>query len=236
MALPQGINWNTWTLGQFLQSASGMTVEELRAAIRDLQSALQTQVPILAAIEAPYVSGPDAAGAAVTGNPVVIGGRDLGGLVRVIQPDTSGRVFVRNQVVDDANTAHDQLSDRTGILAVAPPVSKLFSQGGGQGVGLALSLTQAAPGVGLRNILLGLSITITTAATAQPALTFTFGTSPAGSGNVVLACPANDTRTWTFPAPILCAANTAAILSSSAAPAAGAYLTGVLTGYVASFP
>ena len=231
MAVPQGgFNWNTSTLGQFLQSASNMTVEELRASMADLRRALQMEIPILAAVEAPYVSGPDAAGGPATGNPILVGGIS-GGNVQRLSVTSGGVAWTRAFGLDDSGLDRSLLADRAGVLAVAPPVSKLWAQfSTAAPAATALALTQPAPGAALRQVVLYLAVDIACAATAQGPITITFGTEAAS-----IACPANDTRRWLMNGPMLFPANTPVGLSTPA-PVAGAIVTGCMIGYTASLP
>jgi hypothetical protein len=224
-------NLRTTPLGEFLAYCSKMPIQEAAAILRKLYEDTGIRLPFSLTVANQQ---PDASADIITANPTLIGGRDNAGVMRPILVNPVGNPIVAVQTIDDGGVGRTVISDRAGILAVAPPVSKLWvAVGNATGAGSAVA-TQAAPGAGLRNVVLswGLSVACAAAALAPGFASLTggsFGVSQA------IACPANDSRNLTADGPYLGAANTAVALSAPAI-GAGAVSAVWLCGYTAAFP
>lgn len=238
MTVPQGgINWGTWSLADFLKAAAAMTPQELEAQLRDLRQALGFKYSVSPAIVAGSLSGPDPAGSPITGNPVLVAG-SFGGSVRALNVDTSGKLLgvVTAQGADDLVIARSMICDRAGILAVAPPVSKLVVAGNTVAGANTATATLAAPAAGLRNVVLAATLTLACGANAIAANAVAGMTGVQGGAIAfATACPVNDMRVLNIEGPIIGAAATAIVFSSPVG-VVGASLAVQLFGYVAAFP
>jgi hypothetical protein len=236
VAVPQGgINWASVSLADFLEYAGAMNPTELLASLRDMRQATGLSFPLVAALTA-GMTGPDAAGANITGNPILVGGNNQTGVIKTLLTDSGGILLTIAEGRDDAAGNRVLLTDRTGILSVSPPASKLVGNTAAAASNVGIALTLAAPGANLRNVILGWGFSIAMGATAfAPAqANFSGGLNATGYGASV-ACPANDARSWAFEGPLLGTANTPQVLAIPAG-AAGGFMQAWIAGYVASFP
>lgn len=227
MAVPQGgIDWRTSSLADFLEYAAQMTPQELVAALRDMRQATGLSLPVVQAV----TSGPvtDAFGAI----PVTL--HDATGAALASSNGTGITRGIAVQGTDDISGSRILLTDRAGILAVGPPVTKLWSQIA-QNVGAAISVAQAAPGANLYLVVLAWGYSIACAAAALAPGTV----SAVGAGarlGASVACPINDSRHWEGSGPVLATAvNTGITITGPAAPAAANH-TLWMVGYTAAAP
>lgn len=229
-------NLRTSPIGDVLAWCAQQPLADVLAMLSQLRGETGLPVPALMMIPG-GTQGPDAAGELATGNPVLFGGRESAtGLARTAWTDSAGRIFVRPQGVDDINTARDNVCDRAGILAVAPPVSKLW-RASGSFVAVVGTITQPAPGAGLRNVVLSWGVTLATGANAQPAIPVALNGGAAGFPNHSIACPANDFRAYSAQGPVIGDVAAAVTLATGGvASVAGAFLGLWMVGYVAAFP
>ncbi len=230
-------NWNTALLSDFLTAAPAMTVTEFKAQLRDLVEQLGVSIPVGVNVGGAATEGPDAAGAVPQGNPLSIAGvrNDTGALARILT-DLNGTLIVQPRSIDDAGNNRAMLSDRAGILALGQPVSKIVTASQ-TGTASIVQASLAAPGAGLRNVVLAWTISVACGATALAAGTAPFsGTTSTGVQPAIqIACPVNDCRIISGDGPLLGGVNTVVTLGTPTLPA-GALGAVWITGYIASFP
>jgi hypothetical protein len=181
VAVPQGgIDWLRTSLADFLELAALMTPQELVANLKDMQHSTGLSFPLVAALSAGPVSGPEAPGVPATSNPVVIGARDNIGNVQRLFCDPFGVQQV-----------------------ISPPSVRLFVVDNAPAAGVAATVTLAAQATG-KWIISAALLSIACGATPVPAASVLMG-----NVHVAVACPANDTRQFLIEGPINGGINTA---------------------------
>lgn len=210
-------NLRTSTLGDILTWCSQQPLSDVRNMLKQLSDETGLPIAAILALESPQT---------------VANGTDLLGVQHQLVTDAQGNLIVNADGRDEAGGMHVMLTDRTGILASAPPVSKLWFQAASYTNPGIPSITQPAPGGGLRNVVLAWGFGVACGVNAQPPILISFSAGP----QMYVACPANDWRGYSAPGPLLGGANSSLTMSCSVTPPVGANLALWMVGYVAAFP
>jgi hypothetical protein len=231
-------NLRTSPLGDVLAWCAQQPLADVRAMLQQLADETGLPVPATMLI-AGGTQGPDAVGDQISGNPVLLGADSVGAVSRV-KADGAGNLIAMTGQDDALTTPKALLTDRARILAVAPPVSKLWTISAAPNAAGA-GAVQNGPAAGLRNVILSWGVSISCGATPQPTIDLGCAVNPLlpfGSPYpwVKMACPANDSRAFAGEGPVIFPPATNATVGIGAAPAAGVQITVWAVGYVAAFP
>lgn len=237
--MPLPANPGALTIAQLCSALQSSTMGEAAALVAELRNLFQLPLAVV-------LQGYGAEAGVATdgssfpgGSPItIVGGVDAAGNAQQMLTDTGGRVSVLSGFSDAGVTdPRAFLTDRSNILCVAPPVSKLWRLSDVPASATALGAQSiAAPGAGLRNVVLAWGISVAMGANALAASSlFSVRSGGVTSAAVALACPANDCRIFSAVGPILGTVNSNVDVVSPAIPVGG-FVAGWAVGYVASYP
>jgi len=211
-------------------NSTGTTIATLTSGGKDFQQAIlvdattPTQGLAIDATGGAMVRGEAASGAAVTGNPVLVGGQD-------------GTNVVTLKTASAANLAVGATAANGALMATRPADWSLNNL---PAAATQATVTKAAGAAGVKHFCTSVAGAISTVGTAQAAaLVFNLRDGATGAGTVLWALqvslPVN--TTWSFflsGLNIAGSAATAMTMETVAAPAAAAFASVAFTGYDAS--
>jgi hypothetical protein len=211
-------------------NSTGTTVATLTSGGKDFQQAIlvdaitPTQGLAISAAGAATVGGGAASGAAVTGNPVLVGGQD-------------GTNAVTLKTASAANLAVGATAANGALMATRPADWAITQT---PAAATQATVSKAAGAAGVKHFATSVSGAVSTVGTAQTAaLVFNLRDGATGAGTVLwslqVSLPVN--TTWSFflgGLNVAGSAATAMTLETVAAPAAAAFASVSLTGYDAS--